>query len=81
MIIQICLAYVTKALAIAVRYAGVRRQFGPDEKEELPILEYQLIVSILIIFFIVDTKIKLYVYVCYFFSNADCFLIWLVLIA
>ncbi|XP_065219926.1 peroxisomal acyl-coenzyme A oxidase 3-like isoform X2 [Planococcus citri] len=44
MIIQICLAYVTKALAIAVRYAGVRKQFGPSEKdEELPIIEYQLI--------------------------------------
>lgn len=43
-IIQICLAYVIKALTIAVRYAGVRKQFGPSEDEELPIIEYQLIV-------------------------------------
>lgn len=42
-IIQICIAYVTKALTIGIRYAGVRKQFGPNEKEELPILEYQLI--------------------------------------
>lgn len=42
---QICLAYFTKALTIAIRYAGVRKQFGPTEKEELPIIEYQLIVS------------------------------------
>lgn len=45
-IIQICIAYVTKALTIAIRYAGVRKQFGPNEKEELPVLEYQLIVRL-----------------------------------
>ncbi|KAK7602506.1 hypothetical protein V9T40_008095 [Parthenolecanium corni] len=42
-IIQICLAYATKALTTAIRYAGVRKQFGPTEKEELSIIEYQLI--------------------------------------
>lgn len=40
-IIQIGAAYLEKAIAIAVRYAAVRKQFGPD-KDELPILEYQL---------------------------------------
>lgn len=30
-----------KSVAIALRYAAVRRQFGPDESTELPILEYQ----------------------------------------
>lgn len=34
-----------KALTIAVRYAAVRKQFGSDEEQELPILEYQLVVN------------------------------------
>lgn len=38
-------AYGTKALTIAIRYAAVRRQFGPNDKEEVPILEYQAHVS------------------------------------
>ncbi|XP_045475486.1 peroxisomal acyl-coenzyme A oxidase 3-like [Harmonia axyridis] len=33
--------YGIKAVTIAIRYAAVRKQFGPDEKEEMPILEYQ----------------------------------------
>lgn len=34
--------YLTKAVSIAVRYSGSRRQFGPDEKgPEFPVLEYQ----------------------------------------
>nr|XP_018904171.1 PREDICTED: peroxisomal acyl-coenzyme A oxidase 3-like [Bemisia tabaci] len=41
-IVSICLAYMTKAVPIAVRYAATRRQFGPENKEELPILEYPL---------------------------------------
>lgn len=45
-IVSICLAYMTKAVPIAVRYAATRRQFGPENKEELPILEYPLHVSI-----------------------------------
>ncbi|KRT83836.1 hypothetical protein AMK59_3265 [Oryctes borbonicus] len=34
--------YLTKAITIAIRYAGVRKQFGPEDQEELPIIEYQL---------------------------------------
>ena len=30
------------ALPIAIRYSGVRRQFGPKGGEEIPVLEYQL---------------------------------------
>lgn len=37
-----CATYLTKTITTAVRYSGVRTQFGPDEKEELPILEYQV---------------------------------------
>ncbi|CAG9817104.1 unnamed protein product [Phaedon cochleariae] len=37
----ICETLGVKALTIAVRYAAVRRQFGPDGRGEVPILEYQ----------------------------------------
>ena len=37
--------YGARAITIAVRYAAVRRQFGPDEDTEIPILEYQSHVS------------------------------------
>jgi len=30
------------AIAIAVRYSAVRRQFGPSNSEEIPVLEYQM---------------------------------------
>lgn len=36
-----CEQYGTKALTIAIRYAAVRKQFGPNDIEEVPILEYQ----------------------------------------
>lgn len=35
-------AYLVKAITIAVRYSGVRRQFGPSGAEEYPIIEYEL---------------------------------------
>jgi len=44
-IINICVAYITKAVPIAIRYTAVRKQFGPPNSEELPVLEYQLVVS------------------------------------
>lgn len=46
-ITNLCYTYAAKALTIAVRYAAVRRQFGPPTgSEELPILEYQSHVSL-----------------------------------
>ncbi|XP_051170141.1 peroxisomal acyl-coenzyme A oxidase 3-like [Leptopilina boulardi] len=30
------------ALTIAIRYCAVRKQFGPNEKEEIPVIEYQV---------------------------------------
>lgn len=36
-----CEQYGTKALTIAIRYAALRKQFGPEGKEEVAILEYQ----------------------------------------
>ncbi|KAK2714253.1 peroxisomal acyl-coenzyme A oxidase 3-like [Artemia franciscana] len=41
-IVAICIANMQKALAISIRYSGVRRQFGPEGGEELPVIEYQL---------------------------------------
>lgn len=38
-------AYLIKAITIAIRYAAVRKQFGPNEDVEIPILEYQSHVS------------------------------------
>ena len=34
--------FMNQALTIAIRYAAVRKQFGPAGKDEMPILEYQL---------------------------------------
>lgn len=45
-IIHICAANLAKALTIAVRYAAVREIFVADGKDKLPLLEYQLTVSI-----------------------------------
>ncbi|XP_025200240.1 peroxisomal acyl-coenzyme A oxidase 3-like isoform X2 [Melanaphis sacchari] len=42
-IVNICVAYITKAVPIAIRYTGVRKQFGPPNGDELPVLEYQLV--------------------------------------
>ncbi|KAJ1530925.1 hypothetical protein ONE63_005764 [Megalurothrips usitatus] len=38
----LCVAYFVKAITIAVRYSGVRRQFGPSGSEEYPVIEYEL---------------------------------------
>ncbi|BET01788.1 acyl-Coenzyme A oxidase [Nesidiocoris tenuis] len=41
-IISIAQTYLTKALTTSIRYSAVRRQFGPNEDEELPVIEYPL---------------------------------------
>lgn len=51
-IVNICVAYITKAVPIAIRYTGVRKQFGPPNGEELPVLEYQLVVIMIFNLFI-----------------------------
>lgn len=40
-ITHMCAIYATKSITIAMRYAAVRKQFGPDDLQEVPILEYQ----------------------------------------
>lgn len=40
-ITSICAALASIAIVIAVRYCAVRRQFGPSEFEEWPVIEYQ----------------------------------------
>lgn len=35
------------ALTIAIRYCAVRKQFGPTEDNELPVIEYQTQVRII----------------------------------
>lgn len=50
-IVSICAIYLSKAIVIAVRYSAVRKQFGPVDNEELPIIEYPLLVSHLIFLF------------------------------
>lgn len=57
-IVNICVAFITIAVPIAIRYTGVRKQFGPSNGEELPVLEYQLVVSAILIFDSKDIKSK-----------------------
>lgn len=39
------------AITIAIRYAAIRRQFGSQEDEELPIIEYPLHVRLILFYF------------------------------
>lgn len=41
-IVNICTGNLVKAITIAIRYSSVRRQFGPNDDVELPVIEYQL---------------------------------------
>uniref|UniRef100_A0A0A9W8G7 Acyl-coenzyme A oxidase n=1 Tax=Lygus hesperus TaxID=30085 RepID=A0A0A9W8G7_LYGHE len=41
-IITICHIYLAKALTTSIRYSAVRRQFGPNDTEEIPVIEYPL---------------------------------------
>jgi len=45
-IIFICVHFISIAVTIAVRYCAVRKQFGPTENNELPVIEYQTQVCI-----------------------------------
>ncbi|VVC41968.1 Acyl-CoA oxidase/dehydrogenase, central domain,Acyl-CoA oxidase,Acyl-CoA oxidase, C-terminal,Acyl- [Cinara cedri] len=59
-IVNICAAYITKAVPIAIRYTAVRKQFGPPNCEELPVLEYQLVQCRLITNLAAAYAIKMY---------------------
>lgn len=48
-VIQENTSIIASAVTIAVRYAALRKQFGPRENAEISIIEYPLHVSILII--------------------------------
>lgn len=41
-IVGICTTNLIKSVVISIRYSAVRRQFGPENQEELPVIEYQL---------------------------------------
>uniref|UniRef100_A0A8C6TAA0 Acyl-coenzyme A oxidase n=1 Tax=Neogobius melanostomus TaxID=47308 RepID=A0A8C6TAA0_9GOBI len=41
-IIRMALVNLKQALTIAIRFSGTRRQFGPKDTEEVPVIEYQL---------------------------------------
>lgn len=41
-IITLAQTYLAKALTISIRYSAVRKQFGPTDDEEIPVIEYPL---------------------------------------
>jgi len=45
-ICSLTIGLLIKCLTIAVRYAAVRKQFGPEPGQEIPIIEYQTHVNI-----------------------------------
>lgn len=38
----ICSSFLSLAVVIALRYCAIRKQFGPSENEEWPVIEYQV---------------------------------------
>lgn len=41
-IVSMCVANMITTLPIAIRYSAVRRQFGSDGSQEMPVIEYQM---------------------------------------
>ena len=77
-IIGICRSYLSNAIIIAVRYSAVRKQFGSQDGNEFPVLEYQLQVqnNSVIFLWCLTCKIHLTWTCTYFFisySKRDCF--------
>lgn len=50
-ITTLCAQYMILALTIAIRYCAVRKQFGPTEDNELPVIEYQSQVRVVDFYF------------------------------
>jgi hypothetical protein len=44
-ITSMCVTNLTLAVTISIRYSAARKQFGPRDDEEIPVLEYPLQVS------------------------------------
>lgn len=74
-ITMVCSQYMSLASTIAIRYCAVRKQFGPTEDNELPVIEYQTQVRITVgfLFRSEQKKIIFEKYVCS--SNGESFLI------
>lgn len=41
-IIMLCVNFLRLSVPIAVRYSAIRKQFGPTQDNEVPVLEYQV---------------------------------------
>lgn len=75
-ITQESVSTLTSAIVIATRYAALRKQFGSNGLEEIPIIEYQLLVIYFQLYvFIYFIKICLYIPI-FYCSNGGSSHIW-----